>query len=205
MGWWHISFDLSAFKLLIKKIFPPKKSVFTVDTTGDGKGDSIQIKVINLILPFVVPENIELGDFKLKSFDLQNFDFSEYVKLLIDDRPINVSKDSINLEQIKDRFLIFHKGESFKLDNILEGKLSGRTISLGDSISILIKLDTESLKILTEGKHIFKIESDLVSNLIINFELDETNMNLKFDPKNTKFYFFLKISVLLIISVSNDL
>ena len=107
------------------------------------------------------------------------------MKLLIDDRPINVSKDSINLEQIKDRFLIFHKGESFKLDNILEGKLSGRTIALGDSISILIKLDTESLKILTEGKHIFKIESDLVSNLIINFELDETNMNLKFDPKNT--------------------
>ena len=186
MGWWHISFDLSAFKLLIKKIFPPKKSVFTVDTTGDGKGDSIQIKVINLLFPFVVPENIELGDFNLKSFDIHNFDFSEYVKLLIDDRPINVSKDSINLEQIKDRFLIYHKGESFELDDILEGKLSGRTIALGDSISILIKLDTESLKVLTEGKHIFKIENDLVSNLIINFELDETNMNLKIDLENAK-------------------
>jgi len=106
------------------------------------------------------------------------------VKLLIDDRPINVSKDSIDIETIKDRFLIYHKGESFKLDDILEGKLSGRTIALGDTISILIKLDTESLNILTEGKHIFEIDSDLVSNLIINFELDETNMNLKFDPKN---------------------
>ena len=185
MGWWHISFDLTAFKVLIKKIFPPKKSVFTVDTTGDGKGDSIQIKVINLLLPFVVPKNIELGDFNLRSFDIHNFDFSEYVRLLIDDKPINISKDSIDIETIKDRFLIYHKGESFKLDEVLEGKLSGRTIALGDTISILIKLDTESLNILTEGKHLFKIESDLVSNLIINFELDETNMNLKFDPKNT--------------------
>ena len=185
MGWWHISYDLSAFKVLIKKIFPPKKSVFTVDTTGDGKGDSIQIKVINLLLPFVVPKNIELGDFNLKSFDIHNFDFSEYVRLLIDDKPINISKDSIDIETIKDRFLIYHKGESFKLDDVLEGKLSGRTIALGDTISILIKLDTESLNILTEGKHLFKIESDLISNLIINFELDETNMNLKFDPKNT--------------------
>jgi len=107
------------------------------------------------------------------------------VKLLIDDRPINVSKDTIDIEKIEDRFLIYHKGESFKLNDILEGKWSGRTIALGDSISILIKLDPESLNILTEGNHFFKIESDLVSNLIINFELDETNMNLKFDPKNT--------------------
>ncbi len=107
------------------------------------------------------------------------------MKFLIDDKPINISKDSIDLEIIKDRFLIFHKGDSFKLDDILEGKLSGRTIGLGDTISILIKLDTESLNILTEGKHTFKIENDLVSNLIINFELDETNMNVKFEPENT--------------------
>jgi hypothetical protein len=133
----------------------------------------------------VVPENIELGDFNLKSFDPQNFDFSEYVKFLIDDRTIKISKDSIDIESIKDRFLIYHKGESFKLDDVLEGKLSGRTIGLGDIISILIRVDTEALNILTEGKHTFKIESDLVSNLIINFELDETNMNIKFDPKNT--------------------
>lgn len=186
MGWWYISFDLSAFKVLLKKIFPPKKSVFTVDTTGDGKGDSIQIKVINLIFPFVVPENIKLGDFNLKSFDLQNFDFSEYVKFLIDDRPINISKDSIDIETVKDRFLIYHKGESFKLDDVLKGKLSGRTIALGDTISILIKLDTETLNIMTEGKHEFKIDSELVSNLIINFELDDSNMNIKFDPENAK-------------------
>ncbi|MBY8989163.1 MAG: hypothetical protein KGD58_00270 [Candidatus Lokiarchaeota archaeon] len=89
------------------------------------------------------------------------------------------------MEIIKDRFLIFHKGVEFKVEDILKGKFSGRTIAYGDIISVLIKLDSESLNILTEGKHSFKIESDLVSNLIISFELDETNMNLKFDPKNT--------------------
>ena len=170
---------------MIRKIFPPKESVFTVDTNGDGNVDSIQIKVINLILPFVVPKNLEIGNFNLKSFDLDNFDFSEYANLFIDDTQINVSKELFNIETIKDRFLIFHKGVEFKLMDILEGKLSGRTIAYGDTISILIKLDTESLNILTEGIHSFKVESDLVSNLIINFELDETNMNLKFDPENT--------------------
>jgi hypothetical protein len=133
----------------------------------------------------VVPENIELGDFNLKNFDLEKFDFSEYAKFLIDDRPIEISKDSFNYETFNERFLIYHKGDPFKLSDILKGKLSGRMIELGDTISILIKLDSNSLKILAEGKHFFKIESDFVSNLIINFELDETNMNLKFDPKNT--------------------
>ena len=179
--WWHIPFDLSAFKILIKKIFPPKKSVFTLDTTGDGKVDSIQLKVINLILPFVIPGNFEIGKFNLNSFDINNFNPSEYVKLFLDDNQINISKDSINLDDIKDRFIIYHGGESFKLEDILEGKLKGRTIALGDSISIIIKLDPETLEQLKIGKHFIKIESDLITNLIINFELDENNTNLKFD------------------------
>ncbi|MFW9882336.1 MAG: hypothetical protein ACFFG0_55450 [Candidatus Thorarchaeota archaeon] len=156
-----------------------------MDTTGDGKGDSIQIKAINLLLPFAVPENIEIGDFDLKSFDLENFNFSEYVTLSLDDKPINISKNSVNFDTIRDRILIYHKGESFKLDDIIKGKLRGRSIALGDSISILIKLDKDSLNTLTEGEHFFKIDSDYLSNFTINFELDETNMNLKFDPKNT--------------------
>jgi len=159
--------------------------VYTIDTNGDGKADSIQIKALNLLMPFVIPENLEIGDFNLKSFDLHNFDFSEYAKLYIDDAPINISKDSLNLETIKDKFLIFHKGVEFRIEDIIKGKFSGRTINFGDTISILIKLDTESLEKLTEGTHYFKIESDMVSNLVINFELDENNMNLKFDPKNT--------------------
>ncbi|KKK44979.1 hypothetical protein LCGC14_0748020 [marine sediment metagenome] len=103
------------------------------------------------------------------------------MKLFLDDNQINISKDSINLDDIKDRFIIYHGGESFKLEDILEGKLKGRTIALGDSISIIIKLDPETLEQLKIGKHFIKIESDLITNLIINFELDENNTNLKFD------------------------
>ncbi len=66
----------------------------------------------------------------------------------------------------------------------MEGKLSGRTINLNDSISLLIKIDENTLKKFTEGKHVFRVESDLVTNLEITFELDETNMNIKFDPEN---------------------
>ena len=166
---------------MIRKIFPPKESVFTVDTTGDGKADSVQIKVINLIIPFEIPENIEVGDFKLESFDFDSLDLSEYFKILLDNEPINISKDSVSYDTLKNQFLIYHKGEPFTVEDILKGKLSGRTIALGDSISVLLKLNAETLTNLTEGKHSFKIESDLISNLIINFELDETNMNLKFD------------------------
>ncbi|MHA2393022.1 MAG: hypothetical protein ACXAEX_13855 [Promethearchaeota archaeon] len=166
-------------------MLPPKESVFTVDTTGDGKADSIQIKVINLLLPFTVPENIEIGDFKLGSFDFNNINLSEYFSVFLDDRPLNLSKESLNVDTIKDYFSLFHKGESFNFDDILEGKLSGRTINLGDSVSILITLNPDTLSELTKGPHAVKIDSDFISNLIINFELDENNMNLKFDPKNT--------------------
>ena len=66
----------------------------------------------------------------------------------------------------------------------MKGKLTGRLIDLNDTISILIKIDEEILRKFTEGVHHFKIESDLVSNLLISFELDETNMNIRFDPNN---------------------
>ncbi|MHA1987340.1 MAG: hypothetical protein ACW98D_11930 [Promethearchaeota archaeon] len=172
------------FKVLIKKLFPPKKSVYTIDTTGDGKADSLQIKVINLIIPFSVPKNVELGNFDLKSIDINNFDLSEYATLYLDDNPIKFSKDSINIEKLKSQFTIYHKGESFNLDDILDGKFSGRMIAFGDTISVLFKLDADILKNLVAGNHTFKIESELVSNFIIDFELDETNMNLNLDPKN---------------------
>ncbi len=180
-----IKFDLSAFKVLIKNLFPPKESVFTLDTTGDGKADSLQIKVKNLILPFSVPKNIELGNFDLGSLDINNFDLSEYATLYLDDNPIKITKESIKIENLKNQLMIYHKGESFNLDDIIEGKFSGRMIGFGDTISVLLKLDAKILENLGEGKHAFKIESDLISNFIIDFELDETNMNQKLDPLNT--------------------
>lgn len=138
-----------------------------------------------MLIPFSVPKNIELGNFDLKSVDINNFDLSEYATLYLDDKPINISKDSINIEKLRIQFTIYHKGESFNLDDILEGKFSGRMIGYGDTISVLLKLDAKILENLAEGEHVFKIESDLVSNFIIDFELDETNMNLKLDPHNT--------------------
>ncbi len=175
-----MSYDLSAFKVLIKKIFPPKKCVYTLDTTGNGKADSVQIKALNVIIPFVVPENIEIGDFNIQNFDMNDIDISSYAKIYLNNELLNISKENVNLDTIQERIMIYHGGELFTLNNILEGKLSGRTIALGDNISIILKLDESSLEKLMEGKHTFKIESDLISRLEINFELDKNNMNLKF-------------------------
>ncbi len=179
-----MSYDLSVFKVLIKKIFPPKKCVYTLDTTGNGKADSVQIKALNVIIPFVVPENIEIGDFNIQNFDINNIDISKYAKIYLDDELLYLSKENVNLDSIQERIMIYHGGELFKLNDILDGKLSGRIIALGDSISIILKLDESSLKKLTEGKHLFKIESDFITGIEINFELDKNNMNLKFDVNN---------------------
>ncbi len=179
-----ISYDLTAFKVLIRRLFPPKESVFTVDTDGDGKVDSLQIKFINLLIPFVIPDEIEIGDFNLNDFNPKDLDLTKYGKFFLDDIQLNFSKENVNLDSIKSNILIYHKGESFNLNDIMEGKLSGRTIGLNDTVSILIKIDEESLKKFTKGVHHFKIESDFVSNLSINFELNETNMNIRFDPDN---------------------
>ena len=175
--------DLSAFRVLIKKIFPPKKSIFKVDTTGNGLADSILIKAQNLIVPFVVPDKIELGDRNLKNFDLNDFDLSEQLTIKFDDEPINLSKRNVNLKTVQDRFLLYHKGESFTISEILGGKLSRRTIALGDFILILIKLDTKSLEKLTKGKHVLSFEGQNVPKLEINFELHDENMNQRFDPQ----------------------
>lgn len=165
-------------------MFPPKETIFTVDTTGDGKIDSLQIKIINIFVPFVIPKEIEIGDFSSKNFNPNEFNISNYGKFILDDQPLDFSDENFNLDSIKNRIIIYHKGESFDLDDALGGKLAGRTINLKDSISILIKLDENSLSKFTKGSHSFKIESDLISNLEIFFELDESNMNIKFNPDN---------------------
>jgi len=180
-----MSYDLSVFKVLIKKIFPPKKCVYTLDTTENGKADSVQIKALNVIIPFIVPENIKIGDFNIQTFDMNNIDISKYAKIYLDNELLNISKENVNLDTIQERIMIYHGGELFTLNNILEGKLSGRTIALGDNISIILKLDESSLEKLTEGKHIFKIESDVITGIEIHFELDKNNMNLRFDSNNT--------------------
>jgi hypothetical protein len=169
---------------LIRKLLPPKESFFTVDSIGDGKTDSLQIKVRNLILPFVIPNEIEIGDFNPKNLNPSEFDISKYGSFFLDDRKLDFSADSVNLDIIEKRILLYHKGESFNMNDIMAGALSGRTIAFNDTISLLLKLEQDTLEYFTEGIHTFRIESDLVSNLEITFELDETNMNIKFDPEN---------------------
>lgn len=112
---------------------------------------------------------------------MSKINLSEYAKITLDDKLIDISTQNINLDEVNERVKIFHGGESFELNDILEGKFSGRTIAMGDKIDVLIKLDNESIAKLTKGMHSFKIESDLISNLEIPFELNNKNMNIKFD------------------------
>ena len=173
-----MSFKIPTF--LIKKIFPPKKSVFTVDTTGDGKADSLQIIGLNVIQPFTIPENIDLGD-----FDLEDFDLNDYGQVLLDEEPLDLSKQKINIQAIRESLKVYHKGESYKIDEILGGKAGGKTIAMGDKLTILIKLDEADLNKLTIGKHTITIEAENIPTLDINFELSESNINLTFDPDST--------------------
>ena len=178
-----MSFDISALKVLFKKVFPSKKSIYTVDTNDDGKADSLLIKVLNVIMPIQVPKEIELGGFSTKNFDINNFELSDYGKMYLDDFPINVSKKDFEIDKLKDHFRFYIKDEGFTIDDLMSGKLAGRLIALGDTINILIKIDEESLEKFSEGKHTFKFISEIIPTLEFNFELGPENLNQKFDLK----------------------
>ncbi len=176
-----MSFDISALKVLIKKIFPAKKSIYTVDTNGDGKADALLIKALNLIMPILIPKEIELGGFSTKNFDVKNFELSDYGKMYLDEIPINVSKKDFDAEKLKGHFTLYHKGEKFTIDDLLSGKLAGRMIALGDTIDILIKIDQNGLEKFSEGTHTFKFKSEVIPTLEFNFELSKENLNQSFD------------------------
>jgi len=176
-----MSFDISALKVLFKKIFPPKKSIYTVDTNGHGRAYSLLIKALNVIMPFEVPKEIELGGFNTKNFDINNFELSDYGKIFLDDVPINVSKKDFDIAKLKDHFTFYLKEERFTIDELLSGKFAGRIIALGDTISILIRIDEDGIKKFSEGKHNFKFKSEVIPILEFNFELGKENLNQKFE------------------------
>ncbi|MFX0189057.1 MAG: hypothetical protein ACFE8A_15130 [Candidatus Hodarchaeota archaeon] len=170
--------DLKNFKVpaaMIKKLFPPKKSIFTVDTTGDGKADSIKIAAVNIFAPFSIPIKEDLGD-----INVDEIDPSKYGKLLLNGEDIDISKSSKNIELIKQSLRVYHKGESFTFNDTIEGKMGGRTIAMGDEIIIIFKLDESFLGKLTEGKHTIGLKSDKIPDLEIGFELNQKNINQKF-------------------------
>jgi len=179
-----MSYDISALKVLIKKIFPPKKCVFTVDTNGDGEADAVLIKAINVIMPVEIPEKIELGGFNSEDFDLKKFELSDYGKFYLDDEPIDVSSKEFEIDKLKQHFLMYHSGDCFKIDDLINGKLAGRLIALGDNINVLIRLEKDALAKFTIGKHKFTIESELIPKFEFNFELTQDNINQEFDPNN---------------------
>ena len=176
-----MSFDISALKVLFKKIFPPKKSIYTVDTNGDGKADSLLIKALNVIMPIAVPKEIELGGFSTKNFNINNFELSDYGKIFLDDVPINVSKKDYDIATLKDHFTFYIKEEKLSIDDLLSGKLAGRIIALGDTINILIRIDQDGIEKFSEGKHNFKFKSEIIPTLEFNFELAKENLNQNFD------------------------
>jgi hypothetical protein len=110
------------------------------------------------------------------------FDLADYGKIYLDAEPITIAREVYDLKALKERFLFYHKGERFNIDDIINGKLAGRIIALGDSISILIKIDSEALKKFQVGKHKFRLESELIPAIEFNFEITEKNLNIKFDP-----------------------
>ena len=172
--------DIKDFKIptpLIKKIFPPKKSVFTVDTTGDGKVDSVKLVALNVIAPFGIPAKEDLGN-----INVDEIDASEYGKLLLDGEVIDISKNTNNVDLIKESLRIYHKNESFSFDDALGGNFGGRTIAMGDQVIVVFKLDESFLAKLTEGKHTLSVESEKIPNIEIGFELTKNSMNQKFAP-----------------------
>ena len=175
--------DISALKVFFKKVFPPKKSIYTVDTNDDGIADSLLIKAFNVIMPILVPKHIELGGFSTKNFDINSFELSDYGKMYLDDFPINVSKKDFDIEKLKGHFRLFLKDEEFTIDDLLSGNFAGRMIALGDTINILIKIDKDGLDKFSEGEHIFKFKSEIIPTLEFKFELGAENLNQKFDPK----------------------
>ena len=176
-----MSFDISALKVLFKKIFPPKKSIYTVDTIGDGKADTLLIKALNVIMPIQIPKEIEVGGFSTKDFDINNFELPDYGKLFLDDVPITVSKKDFEIAKLKDHFTFYLNKEKFTIDDLLSGKLAVKIIALGDAINILIKIDEDGLEKFSEGAHNFKFKSEIIPILEFNFELGKENLNQSFD------------------------
>lgn len=172
--------DLSAFKVLIKKIFPPKDCVFTVDLNGDGSPDALLIRALNVVFPFEIPENITLDKLNGKDIKEGNINVGSILEIYLDGEKIDLSNQAIDNELIQEHFLLIHNDEQFSFLDIFGGKLSGRSIALGDQIDILLKMDKSHFERLKEGSHSFKIESSLFPTLKVNFSLTEKNFNIQY-------------------------
>ncbi len=172
--------NLSSLKVLIKKIFPPNKCVYTVDLDNDGMEDALLIRAINVVIPLDIPNEINIQNLSKEKIEQENFNIGEIFQIYLDNEKIDLSKTIIDKEVIQENVLLIHKEQTFTLKDILEGKLKGRTIALGDTIDILLHMNKNNLNRLTEGKHTFKIESEVLPSLKVNFILSKDNFNIKY-------------------------
>lgn len=172
--------DLSAFKVLIKKIFPPNDCVYTVDSNDDGIPDTLLIRALNVVFPFDVPEQLSIDQLKGEDIKNEKIDISTMIHIYLDGELIDLTNKDIDNTLLQERFTLIHHNERFSFLDILEGKLSGRTIALGDTIDILLRMDQKHFDRLTEGDHNFKIDSELFPTLKVNFTLSEKNFNINY-------------------------
>jgi len=175
-----MEFDLSAFKVLIKKIFPPSKCVYTIDTNNDGISDSILIRALNVVFPIEIPEEIDIEDLSKGQIDPDRLNFSNFLNIYLDDEQIHIPKNIQDKESLTQNFTLYHKDQRFSFKDIMEGSFGGTTIALGDKIDILIKVSDETLKKLTVGNHNLKLELASFPKLKVEFDLSEENFNRKY-------------------------
>lgn len=152
--------DFKVPKSIIKKVFPPKKCVSIKDD------NSIEITGINVIQPFSLPKEINIGDIDIKSIDPSN-----YLDLLLDGEKVNISKDEIDFGEVLDNIKLNLKGESYSVEEILQGKAGGKTVAMGDSFSINLKMPEKFMAKLIPGKHDLKVESENFPNIEIEFQI----------------------------------
>ncbi len=177
--------DLSAFKVLIKKVFPPEKCVFTVDLNRNGDPDALLIRALNLVFPFEMPDEISIDGVERKDVKAGNFDISSVFQIFLDGEKIDLSKKGIDNELIQERFVLVHNMNQFTFLDIIKGHLGGRTIALGDTIDILLRMDKSNFKRLTEGNHKFRIESTFFPTLDVFFTLTKKNFNVNYPPETS--------------------
>ncbi len=152
--------DFKVPKSIIKKVFPPKKCV---SIKG---GNVIEITGINVIQPFSLPKEINIGDRDIKSIDP-----SQYLDLYLDGEQVNISKEAVNFGEIINSMKLNIKGGSFSVEDILQGKAGGKNVAMGDNFSIDIKMPESFMGKLTPGKHDLKIESESFPNIDLEFNI----------------------------------
>ncbi len=130
-------------KYLLKRIFP-NDCMATLDTTGDGRADVLQIQGTNVLSPFKMPETVDLGDLDIDKID-------QIATLMWDGTRVPFTKGDLfaNLS-------LWIQGTEYSIKDILEGKAKGVTIALGHKITLHFRF--QAVPDIKPGPHTLRIE-----------------------------------------------